>query len=222
MRLSCLVIATSLIMSTMVLAQHTSGGSGSGGGSSSHGASSGGSFSASHSSGGFGSSGSSAPIAAPVSKSSSSIAIKSPYVKQDAQAGKASGHSFFHPMRKAQPAEKTGFIRPQTCWRKPCGVCPSGQSRNGRGACVPVSETCLANPLSLGLYCSTSDWWANQCGALANELAAEHQRLHGRHYLGDSVQYQRLKEQYEECLQRMGYMYGLADYALYGGVLEVP
>jgi len=225
MRRSFLIIAATLIMSAFLAAQHAGSAatsSSSGGSSSSHSGYSGGSSSASHSASHFSSLGSSAHHAPALPRSSPSTAIKSPYVKQDAQPEKASGHSFFHPFRKPQPTEKAAFIHPQTCWRKPCAVCPGGQSSNGRGACVPVSETCLAHPLSLGLYCSTPYWWSNQCRALADELAVEQQSMRGHSYVGESMQYRRLSEQYEDCLRRTGLLNASPYYALYGGLFENP
>ena len=227
MRLSGLLIAIILMLSSMLTAQHAGGAassSASGGSSSSHSSVSGGSFSASHSASHFSSTGSSAHSAPTLPRSSPSATIKSPYVKQNAQPEKAAAHSFFHPFRKPQPIEKekTAFIRPHPCWHKPCGVCPSGQSSNGRGACVPVSETCLAHPLSFGLACSTPYWWSNQCGVLANELLAEKQTMRGYGYSGESVEYRRLRQEYEECLLRTSGLNGFAFYGLYGGLFDVP
>ena len=223
MRLSGLLIAVILMLSSMLTAQHASAASssGSGGGSSSHSSSSGGSYSASHSAS-HASAGSVVHSSAPALRPTAPATIKSPYVKQNVQPEKASGHSFFHPFRKPQPIEKQAFLRPRPCWHKPCGVCSSGQSSNGRGACVPVSETCLAHPLSIGLYCSTPNWWSNRCGALGNELAAQQQRMRGHSYIGESTEYQQLQEQYADCLRRTGYRSGFADYGPYSGLFGIP
>lgn len=224
MRHSGLLIATILMLfmlSSMLAAQHAGGAASSSSGNSVSHSSSGGSSSAIHSVGSLGASGSAAHSIAPTSRPSAPSTIKSPYVKRTTQPEKAPGHSFFHPFRKPEPIKKAAFIRPQPCWRKPCNVCPSGQSSNGRGACVPVSEMCLANPLSLGLYCSTPYWWSNQCRALANELAAEEQSMRNHNYVGESMEYQRLREQYEDCLRRRG-LNGLPHYSLYGGLFENP
>jgi len=223
MRLSSLVIAAILIVSTTLLAQHTTSAASSSAASSfaSH-SSSGGSSSASHTGSSHSSSGSVAPSNAPAPRPSSSTAIKSPYVTRGTQPGKPAGRSLFHPFRKPHPIERTQFIHPQPCWHKPCSVCPAGQSRNGRGACIAVSSACLTGGFSYGFFCSTPYWWSNQCRVLAGELASLEQRMRGESNPALSLEYQRLREQYEECLRRTGGMNSFGYYALDGGLFDVP
>ena len=46
--------------------------------------------------------------------------------------------------------------------------------------------------------------------------------MRGHSYVGESMQYRRLSEQYEDCLRRTGLLNASPYYALYGGLFENP
>jgi hypothetical protein len=210
MRLSGLVFASLLFVSSVLVAQHAgaaSGGSSSAG--SSHSSYSGGSTSS------MSSRGSSAPShvssTSTASRSSSASASRTvpgklSSTKEGAEPEKKHS-SFWHPFRKPVPSAE--FRRPAPCFRQSCAACPAGQSHNGRGACGVVSNVCSSGQYGNGFGCGTQ-YWLNDCRALANQLAAEQQRMQGQVSPGESVRYQSLLNQYEQCASRYGYAFNNA------------
>jgi len=90
------------------------------------------------------------------------------------------------------------------CLKAPCAVCPPGTSRNGKGACVSSvveSNACQPGQFGNGFACGTQ-FWFNDCRALADELAAQQRQMGGQVDAGQSLRYQLLKEQYDRCLER--------------------
>jgi len=200
MRLSGLVIAAILLVSATLLAQHSSGGGSSSGGSS-HGGYSGGSSASSASSHTSSASashvGSTGAAASHLSSSS-----KSPSIKANAAPEKKSSRSFLHPFRK--PVQSAEFKRPAPCRKGPCPICPPGESRNGNGACGPpvvASNVCRAGQTWNGFACGTQ-YWFNDCRALADQLAAQERQMRGQNDPGQSLRHQLLQNQYEQCLKR--------------------
>jgi hypothetical protein len=106
-----------------------------------------------------------------------------------------------HPFKK--PKSVADNKRPP-CRKEPCPVCPPGESRQGKGACGPVfaNNFCGAGQLWNGFTCGQT-WWED-CQALAHELAAERQQMQGQVDPFQSLRYQRLQEQYDQCRARFG------------------
>jgi hypothetical protein len=219
MRLSGLVIAAILFVSTTLLAQHSSGGGGgsssggsSGGGysgGSSHGGSGGGysGSSSSHVSSGGGSGSSHGSSSSSSAKSTGSSAVRSSNDSAKAKSGvnpdKRSFASFLrHPFRKPQPVQNAEFKRPAPCLKGPCPVCPSGQFRSGN-SCVVATNACAPGQSWNGFACGVP-YRFNDCSALANQLEAERRRMQGQSDPGQAVFYRMLQQQYESCLQRYG------------------
>jgi len=209
MRLSTLVLAFIVLVSVSValLAQHSSGSPGSasfgtsssGGGS--HGGSSGGSVSTGSSHGSTGSASHSATGSAGASRASSSF--KPSQTKATPEPIKKSGRSFFHPFRKKAPLETAEFV-PRRCFKEPCPVCPRGQSRNNAGACVALVNICPYGEYTTGLPCDTQ-YWFNDCSDLARQLESQKRDMQGLSDLGESLIYQALLRQYENCLAHRGF-----------------
>ena len=174
MRLSCLVVATILLLSVTLPAQHSSGGGFSSGGS--HGGFSGGSSSSSSSSAmsssGSHYSGSSASrvgtAGAPAARASTSHS--SPSVKSASVSEKKSSRSFFHPFRKTKPVQTAAFKPPAPCLKGPCKVCPPGESRSGIGLCTATNTACSF----------TQSWVGSACGAHICSPIAETSRNNWR------------------------------------------
>jgi hypothetical protein len=214
MRLSGLVLASLLVVSSALFAQHAGG---AGGGSSSAGSSSAGSSHSSYSGASVSSSShsSSAPshVSSTTSHASSATGAartapgKLAPTTKEGLAPKKSGPSFWHPFRK--PVVTAEFRRPEPCFKRPCAVCPPGQSHNGRGACGVVSSVCSSGQHGNGFGCGTQ-YWLNDCRALANQLAMEQQRMQGQVSPGESVRYRSLLDQYERCASRYGYAFNNA------------
>ncbi len=229
MRLSGLVVAAILLVPAIILAQHSSGGSGGGGGASSggfsggsssggsshgssgssgsssgssHSSSSGGSRSSASSAGSHNSSSSASHVASKTPASHFSPSSKLASTKENAAPEKRGFRSFFrHPFRpRVQTAE---FTAPAPCRKKPCRVCPPGQSPNGAGACVlPVSNTCASGLYWNGFACGEQYRFNDDCRALAAQLAEQERRMQGQSDFGESLFYRMLRQQYEQCLER--------------------
>jgi len=211
MRLSGLVVAAVLFAPAALLAQHSSGGSGSSSGGSSSGAShssySGGSSSSASSAGSHSSSSSASHIASTGAAASRlSPSAKLPSTKENAAPEKKGFFSSLrHPFRK--PVRRAEFRRPVRCLKEPCAVCPPGKSSNGKGACVLASNGCPTGQFWNGFACGTQ-YWFNDCRALADQLAAERQQIRGRNDPGQSLRHRRLQGQYEDCLMRSRLPFG--------------
>ncbi len=208
MRLSGFVIAAVLFVSATLLGQHTSGAGGSSSGGSSSGAShssySGGSSSSASSHSSSSSASHIASTGAAASRLSPSA--KLPSTKENAAPEKKGFFSSLrHPFRK--PVQRAEFRRPVRCLKEPCAVCPPGESRNGNGACVVANNGCAAGQSWNGFACGTQ-YWFNDCRALADQLAAERQQIRGRNDPGQSLRHRRLQEQYEDCLMRSRLPFG--------------
>jgi len=199
-RLSNLVIAAILLVSATLLAQHSSGGGSSSGGSS-HGGYSGGSSASSASS--HTSSASASHVGSTGASASHTASFpKSSTAKASAAPEKKSSRSFLHPFRK--PVQRTEFKRPAPCLKGRCPVCPPGESRNGTGTCGPpvvASNLCRAGQSWNGFACGTQ-YWFNDCRALADQLAVQERRMRVHNDPGDSLRHQLLQNQYEQCLKR--------------------
>jgi hypothetical protein len=210
MRLSGLVFSAILLVSATLFAQHTSagGGSASFGGSSgsaaSHGSYSGGSSSSASSASSHSSSSSSASHLASTSATSphSSPSSKLSSSKGNASPEKKSSRSSFHPFRKPKPVESAEFRRPVPCLRGPCTVCPPGESRSGKGACVVTTSVC-PSAQSWNGACGFP-YGFNDCSALAERLAAERRHMLGQSDPGQALLYRLLLQQYESCVARYG------------------
>jgi hypothetical protein len=231
MRLSALVVSI-LLVSITLFGQHTSGTGAGGGfsgssnaGASHSGYSSGFSLSAgsasSHSSGSSGShvTGTS-PTASNRASSSKVSSSKENVVKQSAPTETKSSRSFFHPFRKPKPIQSTEFKRPAPCFKGSCAVCPPGELRSGKGACMIASNSCSAGQTWNGFACSTQPWF-NNCRALADQLAAQEQQMRGQNDPGQSLRHQQLRNQYEQCLRRFS-LEPFGSYAFNGLRLDIP
>lgn len=215
MRLSGLVVISILLLSAALIAQHASGGggsasfSGSSGSGGSHGGYSGGSGSSasstsSHSSSSSFSHGASTGAVSSHSSVSSSASSKvsSTSTKGSASPEQKSSRSFFHPFRKSKPVQSAEFRRPIPCLRGSCATCPSGQARNGKGACVIASNSCSTGQSWNGFSCGVAQDWFNNCRALEDQLTAQERQMQGQHDPGQSLRHQQLRNQYEQCLRR--------------------
>ncbi len=210
MRLSSLVVAAVLFVSATLLGQHTSGAGGSSSGGSSSGAShssySGGSSSSASSASSHRSSSSASHIASTGAAGSRLSSSKLPSAKENATPEKKGFFSSLrHPFRK--PVRRAEFRRPRRCLREPCAVCPPGASSNGKGACVLASNVCPTGQFWNGFACGTQ-YWFNDCRALADQLAAERQQIRGRNEPGQSLRHRLLQEQSEDCLMRSRLPFG--------------
>jgi hypothetical protein len=164
MRLSGLVIASILLASTPLLAQHSSGGGGASSGCS-HGGYSGGSVGSASSASSHASSSSASHASSTSMVSHSAPSFKSPPSK-DITPEKQSSRSFFHPFRKAKPVQTAELKVPSLCLKGQCAICPRGQARNRNGACVAASNACSAGQPWNGFSCG----WSNNCNMLARDL----------------------------------------------------
>ena len=217
MRLSGLVIAVILICSTTLLAQHSSGGGGSSSGGSSHSSSSSsGSFSSSGSShvssvggshsGGASSStrGGSAPHDSAKNDSAKKLNVRARGPESASLKAEKKGLFSFLRHHKAAPnrsleAATKQFFR---CKKGENCTCIGRGSRNH--ACgSPVQSSCLAGQTWNGLGCGTP-YWLNNCRALAQQLEAERLEMQGQVDPGQDLRYQRLQEQYDQCMRRFG------------------
>jgi len=212
MRHSGLVVATILLVSATLLAQHSSGSGGSSGGASSggsHGGYSGGS-SSSASTGGHVSSSSASHVgstgmASSRSPVSSNVSSKVSPTKENVTPEKKGFFSALrHPFRK--PVQKAEFNR--TCLKGPCPVCPPGESRNGRGACA-ASNVCTIGLSLNGFACGTPAW-SDDCRVLAAQLAEGQQQRPGQDNPDQHRRHHFLLNQYQQCLDR-------SRLALFGG-----
>lgn len=205
MRLSCLVVATILLLSVTLPAQHSSGGGFSSGGS--HGGFSGGSNSSSSSSAmsssGSHYSGSSASrvgtAGAPAARASTSHS--SPSVKSASVSEKKSSRSFFHPFRKTKPVQTAAFKPPAPCLKGPCKVCPPGESRSGIGLCTATNTACSFTQSWVGSACGAQYLFAD-CRDLAEQLASQRAQMRGRGDYGQSLRLRMLEQQYQQCMMR--------------------
>ena len=227
MRLSGFLFAAVLVISVALLSQHSPAGSTSSGGVSSGGASHSGSSGASSGSSSMGSarmgstvspsSGGSASHGGstiPSSHSSSSSSLKS---SSKPSNEKESGRSFWHPFKKAPPVRSAAFPSQLHCRKEPCGFCPPGKARNSGGACIaPRTYAC-----AVGQYWNGSSCYQYQfgdCSELARRLAEERLNMQGQIDPGESLRYQLLRNQYEQCLRRSRGAFG--SYALNDGLLN--
>jgi hypothetical protein len=231
MRRSALVIVSILLLSPTLIAQRTSssGSSASSGGSSSSGAShssySGGSSSSassasSHNSGSSASSvssrnstlsansvrshnsGDSTSHVASSTATSRSVPTFKMLSKETANPEKHWPRTFWHPFRKATPVRTSEFRRPPRCLKQPCAVCPGGGSRHG-GECGIANNVCAGGQSWNGFSCSPQ-YWFRDCSALARQLEAQERQMRGRNDPGQSLIYQTLRNQYEQCMARFG------------------
>jgi len=230
-RLSSLVVAVLLLVSTVLLAQHSFAGGGSslgggvssgglsGGGASHSGSSGSGSVSSSH--GGSGGSGSSHGSSSASSSSGRSGAGSGHSASTRSSTGsgnsiRAKANPPTHVLEPASSAihEKKGFwgflrhkkpAPPQQAWIAPPKHCKKGQY---------CPSTCQAGYAWNGLACGVQYepyWWFNSCSSLAAQLEAQRERLREHPDPGESLIYRTLMDQYQLCLQR----YGLAPFSFY-------
>jgi hypothetical protein len=197
MRLSGLLVASILLGSAMVLAQHSGGGGGGHSGGASSSGSSGGSVE--HSAGGHSSSSSTSQ--SPSSAGAvSAVSSRSQSSRRSFFEERKGGPSFFHPFRRARTVQLAGLFLPPPCLKGRCGVCPPGESRNGAGRCGVVSNACAYGN---GFGCSAPLWFSG-CRFLADQLSAQQQLMFGRDDAGANLRYQELQDEYQRCLQRYG------------------
>jgi len=223
MRLSGLVVAAILFVSATLLAQHSSGAGGSSSGGS-HSSSSGGSSSSasSHIS--------SSPVshvagtgaaASHLSPSSKLPSTKLPSAKVNAAPEKQGFRSFLrHPFKKSAPVQTAEFKR-RPCRKEPCAVCPPGESSNG-GACALPSNMCLTGQTWNGFACGGTRYRFNDdCRVLAEQLAEQQRQMRGQDDPGQSLRYQSLRQQYEQCLERSRF-HGYSSASLFDAPLIGP
>jgi len=236
-RLSSLVVAVLLLVSTVLLAQHSfaSGGSSPGGGVSSGGLSGGashsgssGSGSVSSSHGGSGGSGSSHGSSSASSSSGRSGAGSGHSASTRSSTGsgnsiRAKANPPTHVLEPSSIHEKKGFwgflrhkkpAPPQQAWIAPPKHCKKGQY---------CPSTCQAGYAWNGLACGVQYepyWWFNSCSSLAAQLQAQRERLREHPDPGESLIYRTLLDQYQLCLQRSGFapfsFYALDEANLFG------
>lgn len=199
MRLSSFLVTTVLLVSVALFAQHGAGG----GGSHSGGSASSTSMASSHS------------FTSSSSHSTSSASAPKSFAKGSGAQQAKSSHSLLHPFRKSKPEQAAVFTPTWTCVRRPCPICPTGQARNGKGACAPVTNACLA---AYGFSCG-GQYWSNDCNALAGQLASQ-QRFITNSDPSETLIYQTLLAQYEQCVNRYRFgAYGLGFLAFDEGNL---
>jgi len=188
MRLSGFVVASLLLVSATLLAQHSSGGGFSGG--SSHGGSGSVGGGSSHVSSGGGSGSARGSGSAPSSGRTN--------------ASNARAHA---PESGAKP-EKKGFF--SSLWHKKeppkSSFCGGRESRNASGACLSSAQThsCPKGTVWTGFgngYCTTG-YQFNECSALASQLAAQRRHMQGQSDPGQSLFNRLLSEQYQSCRSR--------------------
>ena len=229
MRLSGLVVAAILFVSATLLAQHSSGAGGSSSGGS-HSSSSGGSSSSSSASSHISSSSASHVAStgvatshlSPSTKLSSAKlpSAKLPSAKVNAAPEKQGFRSFLrHPFKKSVPVQTAEFKR-RPCRKAPCAVCPPGESSNG-GACVLPSNICSTGQVWNGFACGTQYRFNDDCRALLDQLAAQQRQMRGQDDPGQSLRYQSLRQQYEQCLERSRF-HGYSSAALFDAPLIGP
>lgn len=220
MRLSGLVVASILLVSATLLAQHSSGAGGSSSGAS-HSSYSGGSNASVSSASSHNSSGSASHVASTgAGTSHPSPSTKLSSTKENAAPEKKSSRSFLHPFRKPKPVQSAEFKRPAPCLKGPCAVCPPGESRSGKGACMVASNVCSPGQSWNGFACGLP-YRFNDCGALADQLAAQQRQMRGQSDAGQVLVYRLLRQQYESCLARPGSRsYGSAS--LFDTLLDTP
>jgi hypothetical protein len=131
------------------------------------------------------------------SKGVPSFKVPSP---EEKAANEKQTRGFWHPFRKAEPVHKAEFHFPVKCVKEPCAVCPPG-SRHG--ACVVANNFCPAGQSWNALGCSPQYLFAD-CSALARQLEAQRRQMRGRSDPGQSLIYQTLLSQYQQCMERYG------------------
>lgn len=228
MRFSSLLVAAFLLVSAILLAQHSAGaGASSSAGSASSGASHSAAVSTSSSSSSVSHSSSSSPShvahasgGAPHPTLSTKSAPTSPAsTAKHSEPEKRGFRSFLrHPFKKPVPVETAEFKRP--CWKEPCPVCPPGGARNGR--CGVQTHVCQPGQYWNGLACGVQYLPNEDCRALAARLAQQEQRMRSlvgaqqqacssdpdsaecgnlrTQSAGESVLHEQLRRQYEQCL----------------------
>lgn len=96
---------------------------------------------------------------------------RSASTKEHATPEKKSVFSFFrHPFRKPKPVQSAKVKRPVPCRKKPCSVCPPGESLNRKGVCAapPVviahdRNQCRAGTAWNGVTCA--DYYEDPCAS---------------------------------------------------------
>jgi hypothetical protein len=159
-----------------------------------------------------------------IGKSNSSNTAKIAPIKEKPEPEKKSILSFFrHPFRK-KPETNAEAERTAPCWKKPCPVCPPGESRNEKGACVaPVviaNEQCRAGQTWNGRFCAANDGcqqgdtrngascgdvcarYEAQAAAAANELRDQRGRMQSACSQGTGGECSEVTEKYDEELTR--------------------
>ena len=106
---------------------------------------------------------------------------------------------FWHPFRRPQPA-KAEFHFPVRCVKEPCTVCPPGSRY---GACLVANNFCPGGESWNGVGCSPQ-YLFHDCSSLARQLEAQRRQMRGRNDPGQSLIYQTLLSQYQQCMARYG------------------
>jgi len=213
------------LLSTTLLAQHASGGGGFSGGGGSHASSGGfssgssGSSASSHTSSGSSSGAHSSTTSSPSSRTGSTP----PSRVSEPNSGAKSAPKSESPDSESAKNEKKGFwgflhkkpepksdLVTRTKWPigckkgEACHVCSTGGLRNAGSGCVSPVNTCSAGLVWNGFSCGVRSQ-VNDCGHLADQLAAQQRQMQGQSDPGQSAFYQLLRRQYEACLARSGY-----------------
>jgi hypothetical protein len=190
MRLSGLSLAAILLISSVALAQHSSGGGGSsGGGASSGGGSHGGSSGGSSSSGGSHSAGGSAAHTSGTHTANSGASASGHRSQGNALQSGARGSAhmkaqpekrgFFsvvlHPFRKPQP-KPVADLRRWPCVKGPCPVCPAGSAHSGGCGIPAYNNVCTRHELWSGGSCLSQSQFLDNCAG--QRLAMDQQARH--------------------------------------------
>ena len=212
MRLSGLVVAAILLISVTLLAQHSSAGGGSSSGGSSHGGSS---FSAGSSTSVSSHSSTASSGSSRVSHGTSSSAKAGSNARTHAPEHSASAtpekknHILFWRHKEPTPKAPTeaAFIT-TGCKKGRICTCPGGGIPNAAGKCfVRTQVWCSGVGVGNGGTCG-GQYWANDCRALAEQLAEEKRRIESQDDYGESLRYRTLENQYEQCLRRSRLPFG--------------
>jgi hypothetical protein len=204
------------LLSTTLLAQHASGGGGFSGGGGSHASSGGfssgssGSSASSHTSSGSSSGAHSSTTSSPSSRTGSTppsrVSEPNSGAKSESPSNEKKGFwGFLHkkPEPKSDLVTRTKW--PIGCKKgEACHVCSTGGLRNAGSGCVSPVNTCSAGLVWNGFSCGVRSQ-VNDCGHLADQLAAQQRQMQGQSDPGQSAFYQLLRRQYEACLARSGY-----------------
>jgi len=145
---------------------------------------------------------------------------KVPSAKVNAVPEKQGFGSFLrHPFKKSAPVQTAEFKR-RPCRKGPCAVCPPGESSTG-GACRLPGNMCSTGLFLNGFACGTQYRFNDDCRVLAEQLAEQQRQMRGQNDPGQSLRYQSLRQQYEQCVERSRF-HGYSSASLFDAPLIGP